>query len=340
MTALQSFLEDFHFLRPWWLLALPVLWALVVWLARQHRQRGDWSQFIDADLLPALRLDGVPGGTAGKAGLRPWPWLALAWTLAVLALAGPSWQHDNTSAYRAPAAWVLVMDLSPSMAAADLAPNRVTRARYLVDDVLGAAHDARVGMVVFSDEPYTVAPLTQDVATVRALMPVLAPELMPSAGDQLAPALEQAQKLLSTSGARDRRIVVLSDGFDDPAAALRSAAALKQQGTVLSVVGVGTAGGAPLRSADGSFAKDGQGQPQMARLNAELLQQLASAGGGRYVDIAQPAALLSDLQSATPLPGDAVAEQGLRVTHWRDAGAYLLPALLLLAALLTRRRWL
>ena len=340
MTAIHALLQDFHFLRPWWLLALPALWALVTWLARQRRHSGDWSQFIDADLLPALKLDGAPGTAVAGPSLRPWPWLTLAWTLAVLALGGPSWQHDNTAAYRAPAAWVLVLDLSPSMAAADLAPNRVTRARYVVDDILGAARDARVGMVAFSDEPYTVSPLTQDVATIRSLMPVLAPEMMPSPGDHLAPALEHAQKLLSASGARDKRIVVLSDGFDDPAAALRSAAALKQQGITLSVVGVGTAGGAPLRNADGRFAQDEHGKPQMTRLNSELLQQLATAGGGRYVDIAQPAALLSDLQSNTPLTSDAVAEQGQSVAHWRDAGAYLLPALLLLAALLARRRWL
>jgi Ca-activated chloride channel family protein len=341
-ATLQSFLQAFHFLRPGWLLALPVLWALVLWLARQRSQHGNAAQFIDADLLPALRLNTAQaaGTDTGAPGMRPWPWLALAWTLAVLALAGPSWQQDKTAAYRAPAAWVVVLDLSPSMDAADLAPSRVARARFLIDDILGAARDARVGMVAFSDEPYTVAPLTQDVATVRSLMPVLAPDLMPSAGDHLAPALEQAQKLLAASGSRDKRMLVLSDGFDDPAAALRSAAVLKQQGITLSVVGVGTAGGAPLRSGDGSFAKDAQGQPHMARLNTDLLQQLASAGGGRYVDSAQAPALLADLHSATPGPGEAVAEQDQSVAHWRDAGAYILPLVLLLAALLARRRWL
>lgn len=339
-TFLQGFLQAFHFLRPWWLLTLPVLWLLVLWLARQRNQHNGATQFIDADLLPALRLDTTHAAGTSTRGLSPWPWLALAWTLAVLALAGPSWQQDKTAAYRAPAAWVVVLDLSPSMASTDLAPSRVARARFLIDDILGEARDARVGMVAFSDEPYTVAPLTQDVATVRSLMPVLAPDMMPSAGDHLTPALEQAQKLLNASGSRDKRIVLLSDGFDDPAAALRSAAALKQQGIALSVVGVGTASGAPLRNADGSFAKDDKGQPQMAGLNTDLLQQLASAGGGRYVDSAQPAALLADLQSTTARPGEAVAEQGQSVAHWQDAGAYILPLVLLLAALLARRRWL
>ena len=334
---LQLFLQNFHFLRPLWLLALPLLLAIVVWLARQRAHGEDWSGVIDAELLPALQLD---GGMGGGHSARPWPWLALAWTLAVLALAGPSWQQDNAPAYRAPAAWVLVLDLSPSMDAADLSPNRVTRARYALDDILSATRDARVGMVAFSDEPYTVTPLTQDVATVRALMPSLAPEMMPSAGDHLAPALAQAQQLLSASGAHDKRVVVLTDGFDDPAAALRTAAALKAQGITISVVGVGTPAGAPLRGATGSFIQGANGQTQMAKLNVDQLQQLASSGGGQYVDIGNLPQLLADLQSGSELPGEAIAAQGVEVAHWRDAGAYLLPLLLLLVALLTRRRWL
>ena len=80
---LNTFWQDFHFLRPLWLLALPVLLAIVVWLARQRARGEDWSQVIDAELLPALQLDN--DSSAGGTSARPWPWLALAWTLAVLA---------------------------------------------------------------------------------------------------------------------------------------------------------------------------------------------------------------------------------------------------------------
>src|SRR3546814_3900448 len=85
------------------------------------------------------------------------------------------------------------------MAARDLSPDRVTRARYALDDLLGAAHGARVALIAFSDEAYTVTPLTDDVATVRTLLPPLAPDIMPTPGDQLAPALAQAGKLLGRS---------------------------------------------------------------------------------------------------------------------------------------------
>ncbi|MFY9328531.1 MAG: VWA domain-containing protein [Georgfuchsia sp.] len=331
----SAFIQAFHFLRPQWLLALPVLWGLVFWLAHRRNHDQDWSRLIDAELLPALRLD-----RSTATGMRPWPWLALAWTLAAIALAGPSWQRIQSAAFRSPASWVFVLDLSPSMAATDVAPDRVTRARYALDDLLGAAHDARVGLVVFSDEPYAVTPLTEDAATVRALLPPLAPGIMPSAGDQLAPALDQAATLLEQVGAKDRRIVVLTDGFDDPAAAMSAAAKLKTYGIALSVVGVGTPGGAPLRDANGHFAQDANGQTQMARLDTGKLRQFASIGGGQYVDIADLPSLIADLQASPQRESGIVSAQGIEVNHWRDEGIWLLPILLLLAAMLTRRGWL
>ena len=332
---ISDILQTFHFLRPLWLIALPLLWLLVFWLARHNNREGDWSQIIDAQLLPALQLD-----TKGSSGMRPWPWLALTWSLAVLALAGPSWQHIQTTAYRTPSDWIFVLDLSPSMLATDTAPSRVIRARFALNDLLDTARNSRVGLVVFSDEPYTVTPLTQDVSTVKALLPVLSPGIMPSAGDQLAPALKQAEKLLMRADNNNQHIVILTDGFDDAGAALSSAAALNSRGVILSVVGVGTQIGAPLRNTNGRYATNSSGQPKLARLNVEQLQQLSKAGGGNYVDIAQLPELITDLQNASQSSGNSVAEPGIEITHWRDDGIWLLPLLLLLAGVLARRSWL
>ncbi len=330
-----TLIHNFHLLRPLWLIALPLLWMLVLVLARRSRNGGDWSQIIDAELLPALRLD-----TVRVAGMRPWPWLALLLSLVVLALSGPSWERIQTAAYRVPADWVFILDLSPSMMASDVAPNRATRARYALDDLLGAAHDARVGLVVFSDEPYTVAPLTQDIATIKTLLPPLSPDIMPSPGDHLAPALNQAEKLLQTAGTSDRRIMVLTDGFDDPAESFAAAATLKARGVRLSVVGIGTPSGAPLQSMNGHFVKDSQGKSQLARLNVDQLQQLAKTGGGNYVDVSQLRGLITYLETSPHSSGDAIAANGIEVSHWRDGGVWLLPAVLLLAGLLARRGWL
>jgi Ca-activated chloride channel family protein len=320
---LPDTLHAFHLIRPAWLYALPVLWGLIFWLARRNARLGNWSQLIDPDLLPGLRLD---RGAVG--GLSPWPWLLAVWTVSVLALSGPSWEQNTTSAYRAPAAWMLVLDLSPSMTSSDISPNRVTRARYALDDLLDSAHDARVGLVVFSDDAYTVAPLTDDVATVRGLLPPLAPDIMPSAGDQLAPALDRAGALLAHSGSKNRRVVVVSDGFSDPAAALAAAARLKSQGVKLDVVGVGSDSDTHVRA--GQAGGD----------TGAALRQVAAVAGGRYVGLSEQPTLITSLKAQSSSIDEATQEKDVRLSHWLDGGIWLLPLLLLLAAPLARRGWL
>jgi Ca-activated chloride channel family protein len=332
----MDLIQQLHFLRPLWLLGLPLAWGGIVWLARRRNRNGSWAGLIDPELLPGLRL-----AAGGETDARsPWPWLALAWTLALLAMAGPAWQRDVTPAWRAPAAWVLLLDLSPSMTATDVTPDRASRARYAIDDLLAAARDARVGLVAFGDEAFTVTPLTEDVATVRALLPALAPSIMPTPGDNLAPALEQAEKLLRQTGQKNGQIVVLSDGFTDPTAAFTAAQHLYSQGVTLNVVGIGSAAGAPLTLPGGGLALDAQGKPRLARLDTDRLRQLAASGGGRYVDLAGLPSLIADMQTHSERTRRATDVTGIEVAHWRDAGIWLLPVLLLLAAFLGRRGWL
>ena len=206
-----------HFLHPWALAALPLMWALALWLAHRRARTGAWPRLVDADLLALLRLEG--GGARARS---PWPLIGALWTLGVVALAGPSWQRQVTAAYRLPAAWVLAVQLSPSMEASDLSPSRAAQARFAVDNLLAAAHDARVGLVAFAGEAYTVAPLTADGATVRNLDRVLSPRLMPEHGARLAPALRTASRLLHAWAGNDRQVIVLMDSVHDPARDLQA----------------------------------------------------------------------------------------------------------------------
>lgn len=324
----------FHFLHPYWLLALPPLVGLAVWLARRRGRDGAWPRLIDGELLSLLRL------SEGGAGRSPWLLIGLAWALAVLALAGPTWQRQITPAYRAPAAWIVALQLSPSMNATDVAPSRVARARYAIDDLLSAAHDARVGLVAFAGDAYTVAPLTSDVSTVRNLAQPLAPSLMPESGDRLAPALDQAAQLLGASPGRDRQVIVFADGFSDPARALVAARKLRHQGVAVNVVGVGTTSGAPDPDGNGGFVRNAQGQVVLTRLDTGLLGQLAAAGGGRYVPLSGLPALIAELHEAgSRKMSSGVQAPDVRLASWLNDGVWLLPPLLLLAALVARRGW-
>ena len=339
----QAALDRFHFERPWWLLAVPLLLALAAWLARRSASGGGWATLVDAPLLDALRLPEPQ--TASRAS--PWPWLALAWTLAVLALAGPTWQREPAAANSIPDGWVLVLDLSPSMLAPDAAPNRVSRARYAIEDVLRAAQGARIGLVVFSAEPYTVTPLTDDVATVRGLTGPLSPDLMPSSGNKLGPALAMAQQLLERSTTQGGHVVVLTDGYADPDQASAAAESLRERSTTVDVLAIGGAGSAasggssPSASpalplpADGNAAAAGPATAEP--VDRALLQQLARAGGGRVFELTEIPALLTQLQ--TKVPRSATALSDVEAERWRDAGVWLLPPLLLLVAGLARRGW-
>jgi Ca-activated chloride channel family protein len=309
--GMTSHFAAFHFLHPLWLLALPPLWALAAWLTWRRGRDGAWSDIVDSQLLNSLRL------TEGRRGQSPWPLVGVVWTLAVLALAGPTWQRLETPAFRAPDAWVLMLDLSPSMSTTDLAPDRVTRARYAISDVLSEARDARVALVVFSGDAHTVTPLTTDVATIRALLQPLAPGLMPAAGDSLAPALEEAARLLRAGQANRGHVIVLSDGFADPAQAFGAAKALQQQGVQVDVIEVGN-----------------------EKAAADKLQRLAASGGGEFVRLNETSALVEAIQSEH---AERLAAQGegprAQVTTWRNGGIWLLPPLLLLAAWFARRGW-
>lgn len=327
--------HDFHFLRPLWLWALPALWAIALWLGYRQGKDGNWDRLIDADLLPSLRL-----AAAGRKTASPWPWLALAWTLAVLALAGPSWQRDASAAFKAPSAWVVVLDLSPSMRAQDVTPDRATRARYAIADLLSGARDTRIGLIVFGEEAFTVTPLTDDVATVRAMLPAIDPSIMPTAGDKLAPALVQASQLLQQSGEKHGQIIVLTDGFNDPADAFTEAEKLSRQGYSINVLGVGTSAGAPLPGDTGGFVRDNGGKPRLAQLDRAPLKQLASSGGGSYADLSALPDLLASLQSHSESGQEVQSVSGVSVAHWLDAGYWLILPLLLLAAVLGRRGWL
>ena len=326
---------DFHFLNPYWLLALPPLVALAVWFARRRGRDGPWPQLLDGELLALLRL------SDGGAGRSPWPLIGLVWTLAVLALAGPTWRRQITPAYRAPAAWIVALELSPSMGAADVSPSRIARARFGVNDLLSAAHDARVGLVAFAGDAYTVAPLTGDVATVSNLARPLSPRLMPEAGDRLAPALEEAERLVRASRGQDRQVIVFTDGFTDPARALVSAQRLHSQGIAVNIVGVGTPGGAPEPDGNGGFVRNAQHQVVLTRLDPGLLAQVAAAGGGRYVPLSGLPTLIARLHAAGSREmSSGVAAPHVKLSSWLNDGVWLLPPLLLLAALIARRGWL
>jgi Ca-activated chloride channel family protein len=321
---------ELHFLRPAWFLALVPL-ALLLWhLARRAGAAEAWRGQIDAHLLPHLL---VGGG-------RPRRWrlalLGLAWLLAVTALAGPVWERQPAPAHRSAVARVILLDLSPTMLAGDVAPSRLVRARLEVLDLLRAGADGQTALIAFGAEPFLVAPLTTDTATIAAQVPSLAPDLLPVDGASHTDlALQAAGELLAGVAGRPGEVLLVNDGLPQPASAFAAAQRLAGDGHRLSILLV-----APPPGGDG-LATAEHGSADGASPDRDALARLAEIGGGRLVtltaDGADTRALLADPQGARDAADD---EAPLSADRWREEGPWLLLLLVPLAALGFRRGWL
>lgn len=324
---------QFHFLRPAWFLLLVPLAALTWYLARHRAGSRSWEAVCDPALLPHV-LVATPGRVERRA---IWP-VVLAGLLATVALAGPAWKHLPVPVFSSTQALVIVLDLSRSMNATDLAPTRMERARFKIADLLRLRRDGQTALVVYAGEAFTVAPLTDDAGTLLAQLPALAPAIMPVPGNRADTALSLAQDLLVQAGLARGDVLLVTDEVngDD---AVSAATALQGAGYRVSVLGVGTEQGAPIPLADGSFLEDENGQIVIAALDESPLRELARAGGGIYRPIAVDD---GDLQALVALLDQRPARDETRTTElqadaWRDEGAWLVLALLPLAALGFRR---
>jgi Ca-activated chloride channel family protein len=327
--------EAFHFQQPLWFLTLLPL-VLLVWLVRGHGSADNaWRRVCDASLLPYLLVD----PQRGNSRLPLWL-LAGGWLLAVIALADPVWEKQPQPVFRTEEARVVVLDLSRSMASPDLKPSRLERARYKVEDVLRRSEEGQVGLVAFAGDAFVVAPLTQDARTISELLKSLEPGLMPVQGSRVDRGLRKAGELLTQAGAGHGEILLVTDGYEG-SQAIDAARDLRRQGYTVSVLGVGTAQGAPLSDGAGGFVHDGKGAIVVPRLDAASLRALAAAGGGRYATITGNGADLNALLTPLTPQLDAKVEQtGLQTDAWRSRAPWLVVLLLPLAALAFRRGWL
>lgn len=325
---MNAFELPLHFLRPWWWLALLPL-PLAVWMAwRSGSGRAALARLVDASLLPYVAPAGARRRTHGLA------LLALAWLLCVAALSGPAWQRTEAPLYVNGAARVVVLSLSNDMLAADVKPDRMTRARFAVHDLIEHAGDARTALVAYAGAAFTVAPLTDDKRTVLNLLQALRPDVMPVPGNDAGAGIDRAVRLLDDGHVAGGEIVLVTDAAD--AAATSAARKARAHGVRVDVLGVGTTAGAPIPRRGGGF-QHGVGGMDLARRDDAALRAVAAAGGGSYVVLhGDPGA-----GAAFAVPVARGSDSATRRAQlWRDGGVWLLPLLVVLAALAFRRGWL
>ena len=323
-----------HWLRPLWLLLLPLM-AWLLWLLAHREQRsGRWQTLLP----PAFHAVLLRGGQ-GRASRLPWIALGLAWLLAVVALLGPSWQRIEQNDLKPADPLVVMLELTPQMLASDASPNRLAQARRKLLDLLQARGDAQTAIVVYAGSAHTVVPLSDDLGTSRNLLEALKPSIMPESGKRADLAVGKALDLLKGGAQGQGRLLLITSSLDDnERSAIKTL--LGSRGKRLRILGVGNSQGAPIIQEDGTFMKDDQGAILVPRLDAAGLSQFAREVSGQYRGISLDE---RDLRTLGLLDGPQQMRnngQKTQLRSWADQGHWLLLPLLLLAACAGRRGWL
>lgn len=330
----MNLLADFHLLRPWWLLAL--LPALTLWLLILHyRQQSSAWQRVIAPHLQQLMLS---GNLLLKRNPLALPVLLICWLLSVLALAGPSWQKQPQPAFTLNKATVLIVDMSISMRATDMTPDRFSQQRFKALDFIEELAEGELALISFAGDAFVISPLTPDFNNVRLLLNELRPELMPVQGSNIAAALDQADKLLRQAGHSHGDVVLFTDGFASSAYP-EIMQRLDNWPHRLSVLAFGSEQGAPVQLENGQLLKDSRGAVVIPTAPLSQLAALARKGRGNFAAAGNSNSDIAGLLAKINSQFQQQAEQTEQFAGdlWQDNAVYLVWLLLPLALYLAKR---
>ena len=264
----------------WGLLSLPLFALLFIYA--YHRRKKLAARFVSLSMLPKLSTSVSPWRRLAKVTL-----LLFAIAFLFVALARPQWGRKMEHIERRGLDLVLLQDISLSMLAEDVKPNRLTRSRHEISSFLESLSGDRVGLVAFSGEAQVMVPLTLDYGTVQMMLRELTPGwLMP--GTNLEKAIRKGMDLYRNSGSAGQYsvMILMSDGEELEAAAVNAAKEAAEMGIRIYTIGIGSREGVPIpvpsKNGEVAYKKDMQGNIVTTRLEDGTLQEIASATGGLY----------------------------------------------------------
>ncbi len=263
-------IEQLHFIRPLWLLTLPVL-ALLWWLIRRRNEKGtEVGELIAPHLRQALIVNRE---TASP--LRAVDGVIAAGVCLALAAAGPTWSRVSSPWFSETAPLVVAIEVTDSMRANDVLPNRLERARFKLLDLIGVRTGGRTAIVAYAGSAHIVVPPSSDVAVLKPLLESLDPAVMPVSGSRPAQVLPLAMDLLGDEAARGS-ILFVNDGFSHADLAPLTGFA-EQPGTPgLAALVVGSDAGGVALMPDGSPVTASGGQRLDTRVDTRVLKELES----------------------------------------------------------------
>lgn len=329
---MDTLTASFHFLRPWWLLAILPACVITFVLWKRQVATSNWRNVIDPSLL-----DHLLEKRQGSRQVLPLIMLLITWILACVAIAGPVWEKLPQPVRKKESALVIIQDLSLSMYATDLEPDRLTRSRRKLLDLLNKRKEGSTALIVYSGNAHIVAPLTDDSKTIASMVPALSPAIMPSYGSNCAEAVELALELFHQSAVTAGKILILTDEIvkEDGQNIIDMVA---NTNFPLSIIGVGTEEGSPIPTSEG-FLKDTNDTIVVPRLPKSYLKKLARQCGGRYSDILLTDQDIDFVLASNQASSDSYRQVERQFDQWREQGPWLVLFILPVALLAFRRGW-
>ena len=312
---------QFHFLRPWWLLAILPACGLAALIWQRQDAQHQWQHIIDAHLLNHLLV-----GDQQHRKVRPVHVLLVVWLLAIVALAGPTWQHEPAPFTADEAALVIAIEVTPTMQAQDIQPSRLQRTAQKVRDLLALRPGAKTALIAYAGSAHRVMPLTHDARIIEMFADQLSPDMMPRTGDVAADALTKADEQLR-SARQPGSIVWMTDGVQaDQLDGLKRYR--EHGGAPVHLLAVAGDAGLPLPP----------DSPPAPALDRNALKQAADAVGGTLTVVSPDDRDVKQLARHidTRFVAAQEADGGAR---WRDMGYWLTPVIGLLVLVWFRPGW-
>ena len=261
-----------------WLLAtVPVFIAAYVFYTL--RKRRQLEAFGDAELMEQL----MPNASRVRPTVK-FSIVMVALVLLILAAGRPQWGQSERTEKRQGIEAIVALDISNSMLAEDVAPNRLDRAKQMLSKLMDNMVNDKVGLVVFAGDAFVQLPITCDYVSAKMFLNSIKPELIKTQGTAIGQALSTSIRCFGEQSDASRAIILITDGENHEDDAVAVAQRAKEAGIRVLVVGIGKPEGSPIpMPGTNSFRKDREGNVVVSRLNEDMCREIAQAGGGIYV---------------------------------------------------------
>ncbi len=275
-------MDSFRFAHPQFFyifLIIPVFVALFVFSRIIHRNA--LKKFGNLDILQQL----MPSASNGRPIIKFIVWL-LALTMIITALAQPQFGSKLKTTKRKGIELIIALDVSNSMKAQDIKPNRLDRAKRAIAKLTERLRDDKIGLIVFAGQAYVQLPITSDYSSAKLFLESIDTDIVPVQGTAIGAAIDMACKSFTPHNEGSKAIVVITDGENHEDDAVGMATAAKEKGIIVHTIGMGLPQGAPIPlHGEGSsdFLKDKNGTIVVTKLDEAMLTRIAEAGGGTYI---------------------------------------------------------